>query len=532
MTLIADMKPELKANTLILRPYQEDAINAIRERFLAKDRRTLLVMPTGTGKTATFGHVARAANEKGNKVLVIAHRNELISQAVNTLDRIGIEAGVEKAESQARAMFDPDTVVASVQTMQRKRLESWAPDHFSLIIIDEAHHATATTYQRVLTHFNRARVLGVTATADRADDDNLGRVFESVAYELSLWDAMTAPPPGPYLCKLRVVQCDVQIDLRDIRTTGGDFNQADLEERIRPLIDELANAIRQEIGERKTLLFTPDVGSAQAMASALRSLGLAADWIAGDSRDRDAKLESFDEGLTQVLCNCALLTEGFDQPDVSAIVLCRPTKSRPLYAQMVGRGTRLAKDKADCLIIDFDYLTSKHDLVRPVELFDTNGTSPDDLDAAQEILKNNPKADLLEAIEQGRQVAQERRKIEIRARLRKVDYKRLVFDPAVTCDILGIPYRPSVDAVHIKATPKQVDILTKFGFHDARNMSRRRASELIGACFVRKDAKLASYKQVKAMIRWGVDPEIARTMPFLDASKTLDGLIGPKGGNR
>ena len=195
-------------------------------------------------------------------------------------------------------------------------------------------------------------------------------MFGSIAYEMSLFEAMTAPSPGPYLCRLMIDRCETEIDLRMLKTTRGDFSAADLEEVIMPLVETLANAIRSRIGDRRTIVFTPDCGSAAAMATALESLGLSADYVWGDSPDRAEKVAAFKSGHTQVMVNCMLFTEGFDCPETAAIVLCRPTKSRSLYAQMVGRGTRNAAGKTDCLLVDFAWLTLSKDLVRPADLFD------------------------------------------------------------------------------------------------------------------------------------------------------------------
>lgn len=528
-TLFAEEKTRLGPVQVSLRDYQEEAIDAIRDRFIKGDRSTLLVLPTGTGKTITFGSVARRTIERGGRVLILAHRDELIQQAAAKLDLLGVEVGIEKAEQQARAIFNPDCVIASVATMQRKRLASWPRDHFRLIITDEAHHATADSYRRIYAHFN-AYHLGVTATADRADEESVGDVFKSIAYEMSLWDAMTAPDPGPYLCRLRFVQCDVEIDLRQIRTTAGDFNQSDLEERIRPLIDTLANSIRQEIGDRKTLVFTPDVGSAMAMATALKSLGFKADYSAGDDSQRKHKVQEFHKGRLQILCNCALLTEGFDCPDVSAIVLCRPTKSRPLYAQMVGRGTRLANNKKDCLIVDFNYLTTKHDLVKPVELFDTSHTDTEALEIAQKLLLDSPGSDVMEAIERGTAEHKQRQLIRIMAKERQVNYRKVSYDPLSVCDTLGMTYRAPVsnDPCSNPATAAQLGCLDKFGVEGCENMSRTRASTMIDMLISRAQKGLASMKQVTYLIRQGVDADEARAMTRDEASAYLEAKWGPR----
>ena len=515
-------KPTLGPCNVELRPYQFDAVGAVRSRFHAGDKSTLLLLPTGTGKTITFGYIARLTIEKGKRVLILAHREELIDQAVNKLDKLGVEAGVEKAFQYARSIFEPDAVIATVQTMQRKRLQSWPQDYFALIVTDEAHHAVAQSYQNIYKHFHKAYHLGVTATADRADEEDLGQVYQSIAYEMSLWDAMTCEPPGPYLCRLKFVQCDLQIDLRDLKPRKDDYSETDLEERIVPLAETIANAIRQEVGERHTLVFTPGVKSAQGIATALEALGLHFAWSSGDDDQRKEKVKRFQSGEIQGLVACQLFTEGFDVPETSAVVLCRPTKSRSLYSQMVGRGTRLARDKTDCLVIDFDFLTAKHDLVKPVELFDTTVTDSEVLEIAHKAVKKTKGLDLLEAIQDAEKEHHRRQVLRVQARERAVTYRRVSYDPMSVFDTLGIPWRGGKDAVIDRATPKQVDLLHKFGIEDAENLSRTRASTLLDYNISRMKRGLATTKQVSWLIAKGVDPATARTMTKKEASAYLD----------
>lgn len=519
----------LRTASIDLRQYQHEAIDAILDRFDSGDRSTLLVLPTGTGKTVTFGALARHFIERDERVLVLAHRGELIDQAAETLGRLGIDAGVEKAESYARATFEPQAVIATVQTLQRRRLESWPRDHFGLVIVDEAHHATAETYRNILKYFD-SKVLGVTATADRADGTLLGEVFDSLAYEVRLWDAMTDRlPGGPFLSRLKFVQCELGIDLREIRTTAGDLNQADLEEAIRPHIEGLANAIRQEVGDRKTLVFTPDVGSATALASAFKCLNLSSEWVSGDRPDRSDIVHRFKQGDFQVLTNCALLLEGFDCPDIGAIALCRPTKSRPLLAQMVGRGTRLASGKTDCLVIDFDWLTRKHDLVKPVELFDAETDDPEIVEIAKRMAESGETLDLCDLIEQAKEEKTRRTEYRIRARQRELKYRRTVYDPAEVADIIGVPWRNEAMRYEGTITGKQLSALTKFtkGKMDGLNrLSKRRASTLMDAFVKRSRANLATYSQVVYLIKNGVDPTEARAMTIAEASSRLDEIFG------
>ena len=350
-------------------------------------------------------------------------------------------------------------------------------------------------------------------------------MFESVAYEYSMWDAMKAPHPGPYLCRLTFVQCDLQIDLRGIRTTGGDFNMGDLEERITPLVDSIANAIRQEIGTRKTLVFTPDVGSAQAIASALRSLNFEAEAVWGNDPDRERKIRQLHSGKTQILVNCALLTEGFDCQDIAAVVLCRPTKSRPLYAQMVGRGTRIAQGKDNCLIVDFDYLTSKHDLVKPTELFDGTHTDSEMLDIAMDLAKKDKTLALDEAIEKAGRIKEERAIVRVKAREREMKYKKVSYDPLAVCDTFGLPWRGTGDAVAYKATEGQAKALKNMGIDNPESLSRTRAKTLLDMLFARRKANLATHKQVAWLLKMGVDAAEARAMSFENAKTKLDELF-------
>lgn len=507
-----------------LRPYQVIARDNVFSRFDSGDRSTLLVLPTGTGKTVVFGDIAGRVVADGGRVLVLAHRGELLTQAANTLAGVGLDSAIEKADQVARAgaWGDPMCVIASVQTMRDKRLRSWPSKHFKLIVTDEAHHAPADSYQKVYRHLDADWHLGVTATADRLDGENLGQVYQSLAYEYSIRDAIR----DGWLARLKVVRCETTVDLDRIRTTAGDLNQGDLEEAIAPHIEELANAIRQEIGDRRTIVFTPDVGSGQAMASALSSLGLKAESIAGTSKDRDEIIDGFRKGRSRVLVNCQLLTEGFDAPFVSAIVLARPTKSRGLYSQMVGRGTRLSPGKSDCIVVDFAWLTSRHDLIKPTELFDTTGQDSEIQRLAAALIDSGETDDPMEAIERAEKDHEERQKLRIRVRERESRYRRVEYNPFAVMDTLGLVTRRESDSsIKLKATDKQVAVLEKLGVTEARSMSKRRASMMIDTLFSRMDNKLATLKQVSYLIANGMEPSEARAMPFKDASETLSRMF-------
>lgn len=394
------------------------------------------------------------------------------------------------------------------------------------ILVHNCHHSVSPTYEKIVKYFSKARVLGVTATADRADEEDLGQIFESVAYETTLWDGMTAPPPGPWLCRLRIVQCDVEIDLRDLTPKGDDFTDDDLEARITPMIETLSNAIKQEIGGRQTIVFLPRVKSAQAMATALQSLGLKADWSSGEDPDQERKLDQYREGETQVFCNVGLATEGFDAPETAAVVLCRPTKSRALLAQMIGRGTRLKRGHPDTIVVDFNYLTTTHELVKLTELLSSPRFDDETLEIAQELMTKDKQLDLTMAVERAEKMHKEQTVLRIKARDRKVNYRKTSYDPLDAFDALGVPWRGGKDSVVNRATPRQIDLLNQFKIHDAEHLSKTRASTLLDICMRRRKEGKASPAQVHWSIAKGMDPDKARNAPKAEVSAFLDAAFG------
>lgn len=533
MSFLLELPPP-GPSAVTLRPYQREAINAIHGK-LAEHRSTLLVLPTGCGKTVTFGWLAREYADEGKKTLVLAHRGELITQAVEKLSHLGLICEKEMAEHDAFCQPDCHTVIATVQTLQRKRLSRWPADHFDLIITDEAHHATAGSYQRVYEHFWKAKHVGVTATADRGDKINLGSVFESVAYEMLLWDAVHYVNPDtdqldPMLSRLTAIQIDTKIDLRNIRTTAGDFNQADLEAAIRPYIEVLANETKKAIGDRPTIVFTPDVGSAMAMASALSSLGLKADYVHGSDPRRAEKIESFQGGSIQVLCNCALLTEGFDAPHVAAVVLCRPTKSRALYCQMVGRGTRLSPGKEDCLVVDFSWLTRKHDLIKPADLVSERAMDDRTRQIFDELLVAGSEMDIMDAVKTAKELKEkedhekeEARRIKLAVRERNFDCQRYKVE-FVSCDEwLGVKPKPKPSQWVRTATDGQLALMEKLKIDAPAGISVDHARNLIDAAIQRRKAGLATLKQMRTVHKYcpNLTREEIQGMKFEEASAII-----------
>jgi ATP-dependent helicase IRC3 len=354
------------------RPYQTEALEAIAVAEREGVRRPLVVLPTGTGKTIIF---ARLLAQRSGRALILAHRDELISQAVDKLRLVlGGDAplGIVKAE---RNDVGAPLVVASVQTLARSsRLTQLVPD-FTTIIIDEAHHAPADSYRRVLEHLGAFRLdgpltLGVTATADRHDGIGLGRVFEAVVFERSLLAMMQAG----YLCDLRAIQVAVGVDLDQVEYRAGDWTESGLERALlaAEVPRHVADVYQQHAPGRRALCFTPTVKLTHLVAGACRAAGLRAEAVDGGTplEERRAILARYARGQTDLLVNCGVLLEGYDDPPTDAIIIARPTHSRALYTQMVGRGTRRYPGKTDCLILDLVGASTRHQLVTIASLLD------------------------------------------------------------------------------------------------------------------------------------------------------------------
>lgn len=383
-----------------LYPYQEEAVQHVLADWDAGHRRTLLVMATGTGKTYTFAEVIRRelkrewdANQLTVRALVLAHRDELINQAVEKIELLtGEKCAIEKA-SKSSLKSTERVVVGSVQSLgNESRLSKFPKDRFSLIVIDEAHHSAANTYLQILQHFPQARVLGVTATPDRGDQRSLARVFDKIAYRYDIADAIH----DGYLCPITTRQINIDIDISHVSTVTGDYAANELGDTIAPYLKAVASQLAQICADRKIVIFLPLRRTAKMMAEFMTACGMPAREIDGESKDRKEILRDFDRGDFKVLCNSMLLTEGWDCPSVDCIVVLRPTQSRGLYAQMVGRGTRLSPKtgKKDLLLPDFIWLTGEHDVLTPVSLLGND--DPKIIAACKALLDSGAPFNLLE----------------------------------------------------------------------------------------------------------------------------------------
>ena len=352
-----------------LRPYQQQAKDRIFEEWESGNGKTLLVLPTGCGKTIVFAKVTEECVRMGGRVLILAHRGELLEQAADKLLKVtGLRCSLEKAENSCLGEWYRVTV-GSVQTLMRdKRLALFPPDYFDYIIIDEAHHALSESYQKILAHFCNADVLGVTATPDRGDMKNLGQVFQSLAYEYTLPQAIKEG----YLSPIKAVTIPLQLDLSGVATQNGDFKASDIDTALDPYLYQIADEMINYCADRKTVVFLPLVKTSQKFRDILNKRGFRAAEVNGNSSDRAEILSDFDSGKYNVLCNSMLLTEGWDCPSVDCIIVLRPTKVRGLYCQMVGRGTRLCEGKTELLLLDFLWHTERHELCRPAHLICEN----------------------------------------------------------------------------------------------------------------------------------------------------------------
>lgn len=350
-----------------LRPYQQQAKDAIFSEWENGIKKTLLVLPTGCGKTIVFAKVAEECVKGGSRVLILAHRGELLDQAADKIGKsTGLGCATEKAEQTCLGSWFR-IVVGSVQSMMReKRLNQFPNDYFNTIIIDEAHHCISDSYQKVLRHFPDAEVLGVTATPDRGDMQNLGTVFESLAYEYTLPKAIKEG----YLSPIKAVTIPLKIDMSAVGVQAGDFKSGDIATALNPYLESIAEEMEKYCSNKKTVVFLPLVKTSQKFRDILNNHGFKAAEVNGDSKDRAEILEAFDKDQYNVLCNSMLLTEGWDCPSVDCIVVLRPTKVRSLYCQMVGRGTRLSPEtnKDHLLLLDFLWHTERHELCHPASL--------------------------------------------------------------------------------------------------------------------------------------------------------------------
>ena len=537
-----------------LRTYQQAAATSVLRKF-HEHLSLLVVMPTGTGKTVLLGHIVNLA--KKGRVLVIAHREELINQLAATLRTMTThEIGIEMADQHAQEQYwqRPQVVVATIQTLvanECSRLKALVdePGDWSLTVVDEAHHTPANTYRMLLDHMcqnEEHRILGVTATPDRRDKLAMGSVFDDVAYEYGIESAVRdgwLVAPRPLLVRVS------SLDYTHVRTTAGDLNGADLarvmeEERN---LHAIATPTLELTEGRSTVVFCASVDQARMLTDILnRHEPECARHVHGGTPKPERRMifRDFQHKKFRFLCNCAIATEGWDCPLCSAVVVAAPTKSRSRYVQQIGRGLRplpglvdspelddspesrreviAESEKPYCLILDFVGNSGRHKLVTVVDIL--GGKWPEPVRTrANELIEEDPELGVEEALEQADEdlaAEAERKRLEEaarRARLKaNAEYNTRTLDPFSVLDIA-----PPTSTSCGPASLKQCELLLKFGI-DARSMTKDQASRIQREVFRRLKSGLCTLKQAKHLKKNGYSTEVSKE----EASRILDRLWG------
>lgn len=505
-----------------LRPYQKEAVAAVHREWAEGRRKTLLGQATGTGKTVEFSQITKDQVEAGDRVLQLAHREELLTQSSDKLKQLtGLDTVLEQAEHSALGSPVPVTV-ASIQSMaQPKRLGKYPPDHFQTIIVDEAHHCMSDSYQRVLLHFPEAKVLGVTATPDRGDKKDLGSYFDSMAYEYSMVQAIK----DGYLVPIRAQMIPLELNIAGVKVSNGDYSAGDIGCALEPYLEQIADEMTRYCKKRKTVVFLPLIATSQKFCRMLQDRNLKAAEVNGNSEDRKEILEDFENGRYDILCNSMLLTEGWDCPSVDCICVLRPTKVRGLYQQMVGRGTRLYPGKKDLLLLDFLWLTDRHDLCRPSALISKDSNIAEKID--KQVREDGGEVDIIEAEEKAEEdVLQERENALARELAAMRTRKRKLVDPlqyalSIAAEDLT-NYVPTFVWEQAPPSEKQLQFLERRGIFAESVPNCGMASLLIDRLKRRQEEGLATPKQIRCLEKYGFRQ--VGTWLFDDASRMISML--------
>ena len=531
--------PEIVIPDMVLRPYQSEAVGAIYQEW-EQHTSTLLCLATGTGKTVVFTDVMKRWRGTG-RILVLAHREELVYQAMSHAEKAGLSVGIEKGPLRAR---HEDVVISTIQTQcaarkckacrgegcpscdgtgKRWRLEMFRPREFAMVIIDEGHHATAKTYRRVLKHYCQnedIKVLIVTATPNRSDGVGLHNVCDSVAYEMRLQEAISAG----WLCPIRQQFIEVEgLDLSKVGTkNGGDLKDGELEAAMlggggdeEKMLHAMAKPTLDKANGRPILFFAAGVNHAQKMTAAFNAYeGVRAECVIGttDKALRKDSVDRYKSGETQVLVGVGVFTEGFDAPGTEVVAIGKPTLSETLYEQMIGRCTRplpgtvdgpeTATERRDAIassnkpysrIIDFVGNSGRHKLITTMDLLYGSDVDDIDLEWAHKVAREaEDGVDPVEALEIARQRREDhdKRVEEERERRRTeqetTDYYASRADYTSTdvdlfnksrFDSFLDDYNPPPDG----ATAKQVKYLVKLGVkpETAMGYGKRQAGSVI-----------------------------------------------------
>lgn len=544
-----------------LRDYQQRAVDAVLAD-LQEVRSSLIVAATGTGKTVLFSHIAKAFAKYG-RVLVLAHREELIYQAREKMAAVtgevpDIEMGMEWADKphmyDERAQYIVSTVQTQISGRRGKgRMSRFTPHDFSLVIADESHHATAGSWRKVLNYYQQnpnIKILGVTATPDRKDKAALGQVFDRVSFVYDINDGINDGWLVPITQQTVIVE---GLDFSTVRTTAGDLNGADLaaileyEKNLHGIADPTFQLARG----RKTLVFAASVAHAERLAEILnRHKQGCARFICGETESVTRKriLRDFKDGCFQFLCNVGVLTEGYDEPSTEVIAVARPTKSRALYCQIIGRGTRplpgivdslptaerrreaiAASAKPSVEVLDFVGNAGRHKLITTADILGGNYSDAVIEMAAKEAREAKGPVDMRKLLQKAEEELERRRQeLELRRQAEAATRAKLIgkatystqtinafnlFDLAPPFDRGGDKRKP--------ATSRQVDFLRKQGIPNPAELSVTAAGQLIGEIKRRWETRTCSFKQAKVLERYGYPTDMSAS----EAKQTIDAIV-------
>ena len=452
-------------------------------------------------------------------MLFLAHREELLTQARDKIRAVtGLDSVLEKAESTSLWSAAPVTV-GSMQTLCRaNRLKRFAPGRFSAIIVDEAHHVLSDSYRSIFRHFADTKVLGITATPFRADHKDLGEFFDSLAYEYSL----TAAIRDGHLAPIRAQMIPLTLDISSVGVSHGDYIAGELGSALEPYLEQIAGEMAHYCAGRRTVVFLPLVATSKKFCEILRGHGLRAVEVNGESPNRAEILADFEAGKYEVLCNSALLFEGWDCPPVDCVVMLRPTRSRGTYAQAIGRGTRPYPGKEYLLLLDFLWLSERHDLCRPSSLVckDTaTAAKVDDMLAG-----DNAEHDLIDAESAAeRDVLAEREDALARELTMMRRRKRQLVDPiqyalSIAAEDLA-NYTPTFAWEMAPPSEKQLEFLERRGIFALSVRNAGVASMIIDRLKRRQEEGLSTPKQIRLLERYGFRQ--VGTWRFDDASAMI-----------
>lgn len=540
-----------------LRPYQKNTVKNVWEAFDKGERTALVVLPTGCGKTICMAAIIEEEVKRGGRVLLLAHRNSLLVQGQESIEattglHVGFEGGKEHPTKEDRI------VVSSVQTLSREeRLHKFHPKAFSLIMVDEAHHIPAQSYKTIIEYFSNAKLLGVTATPKRGDKTDVSDLFGTVCSEYTL---TTAIQDG-WLSPIKIKQCPISIDVSNVRIQSGDYSVSEIGEALLPYLDAVVDAIIENAGNRKTIIFTPLVSTAKGMVELFQRKGIRADYVAGERKDSDEVMESYRNGEINILINALLLTEGYNEPSIDCVVNLRLTKSESLLLQMIGRGTRLSPGKENLLVLDFlwnDKGRRKSINLKTLIAAEDTSISEEDIDDIFTRCiteKNFQEEDILEAISRIKKDVKEQREESLRKALQDRQYLKelqerkkkekqqqiefilnygktnALYKEGKEFDLVYEEENGPVWLIHTKdkvlealgladficntsiysewqqekATEKQIQVLKDFGIDEKYIYCKGQASYLLDNFFERRKEGLCSYKQAKMLFRYKVE---------------------------